>query len=114
MNIIFCILRNVVVEHTVDVIHIDAAGSDIGRNEDRGSACLEGIHNDGSLGLLHVSMQSFYFESVVKEPACQVVHHLFGVTEHHRAGWSIIVQQQPQSIVFASGWDIVVKLFDTV
>ena len=83
MNIVFCILWNVVVEHTVDVIHIDAAGSDIGRNEDGGSACLEGIHNDGSLGLLHVSVQSFRFESVVKEPACQVVHHLFGVAEHH-------------------------------
>lgn len=97
VNIIFCILWNVVVEYTVDVIHIDAAGSDIGRNEDRGSACLKGIHNDGSLGLLHVSVQSFCFESVVKEPACQVVPPSFGVAEQPSSGWSIIVQHSPRA-----------------
>ena len=49
MDIIFGILRNVVVEYTVDVIDIDAASGNVGCNQQGGSACLEGVHHDGAL-----------------------------------------------------------------
>ena len=114
MDIIFGILRNVVVEYTVDVIDIDAAGGNVGCNQQGGSACFEGIHHDGALGLLEVAVQALGLEAVVDQPRGQLLDHPLGVAEYDSAGRLIVVEQQRQCVVLSAGWDVVAALLDAV
>lgn len=59
MHIIFGILWNVIVEHSFQIIHINASGSYIGGNKELQASVSETVHDKVTLFLSQVSVKAF-------------------------------------------------------
>lgn len=56
VDIILGFIRHVVVDDQIDVVHIDAARGNVGRNQHRRFPCAEVAHDDVALVLAQVAM----------------------------------------------------------
>lgn len=56
MDVVLTVSRQVVVDNQGDLLNVDTTGKEIGGNEDTRRAGAELLHDDITLGLLHVSV----------------------------------------------------------
>ena len=65
VHIVLDILRNIVIDDSFHIIHINTSGCHIRSDQDTGSAVTETLHDRVTLRLGQVSMQSFRLESLL-------------------------------------------------
>ena len=82
MYIVLVILRNVKVEYRLDIVNIDTTRRHVRRDQDLGLAVSETVHDTVSLGLLHISVQSFRKISPALQFARELIYHTLGVAEY--------------------------------
>ena len=57
VDIVFVILREVIVKDHVDTVYVNTSRGDVGRDENSGSAVLEAVHDLSALSLLHITVE---------------------------------------------------------
>ena len=56
VDIVFVILRQVIVKDHVDTAYVNTSRGDVGGNENGSSAVLEAVHDLSTLSLLHITV----------------------------------------------------------
>ena len=65
VHIVLDILRNIVIDDSFHIIHINTSGCHIRSDQDTGSTVTETLHDRVTLRLGQISMQSFRLESLL-------------------------------------------------
>ena len=91
--IIFCVLRKVVIDDDLHIVHIDASGRHIGGDQDIGGAVPETSHSHVPLMLRHVPVQPLHLESGLSDYLGKLVHLDLRITEYQAKSGLIILQQ---------------------
>ena len=112
MNIILVILRQIVVKYCFHIVNIDTTGSDIRCYQNLCFSVTEVSHNTVTLLLFHITMQTFCKITTVLQFVCQLVYHVFCITEYKGELRIIHIQKSCQNIQLIFSSYIIVILFD--
>ncbi len=112
MHIVLVVLRNVIIEDSLHIVHVNPARGDIRCNEYLGLAVAESAHYAVTLRLFHVAVKSLGEISPALQLLGQLVHHALCVAEDERKLWIVVVQQSRENFNFVPALDIVVVLLD--
>ena len=93
MYIIFIILRNIVIEHRLHIVHINPPCSHIRSYQDLGPSLAEAVHHPIPLHLLQIPVQPFCKISSALQLFHQKIHLALGVAECHRKLRRIQIKQ---------------------
>ena len=99
---IFIILRNIIVEHKLHIIHVNTARRNVCCNQHLCHTAAETLHHRITLGLFEIAVKSVGIDAAFLQALCQLVSGLFGIAENHCQCRRIEIQQQLQSVCFAS------------
>ena len=105
VNIVFAVLRNVVVDDVVHVADVDAARRNVGSNQNRQAGRFEAFHNARALRLVHVAVNRFGGESVAVQMRGYLIDHQLRIAEDHASLRVIRVQKQNQRIELSAHRD---------
>ena len=86
-------LRQVVVDHAVDVQHVEAAGRDVGREQDRQVAVAEALDDAVARRLAQVALQRLDLVAQALQAARQVDHAVAGAAEDEGCAFGGLVEQ---------------------
>ena len=100
MQIVFIFVGKVVIDDGLHIVHVDAAGSHISRDQDGKLAALEIPHDLIAPGLGNVSMETLRFVSFLAETARQFVCHKLCIAKDHDSVINVRVQEIEQVICF--------------
>ena len=102
VHVDIAVLGQVVVDHVVDVVHVDAPGRHVGGHQYRDAGRLEALHHPGALALVHVAVDALAGKAAAVQVGGDLVHHQLGVAEDHRAHRLAGAQQQVQRVQLAA------------
>ena len=112
MHIVLNILRNVVVEHHINVINIDAAGCNVRRNQHINRPTAETRHHPIALHLFHITMQCFHEISARRQACHQIVNRSFCITEDQCQLRVVHIQQPAKCLKLITFADLNVGLLN--
>ncbi len=93
MHIIFRILGQIVVDHSLHVIHVNSSGCNIRGNQNICASVPETVHGDIPLMLRHVSVQPFRLKALPLQNLRKLVHLYLRIAENQAKSRLIIFQQ---------------------
>ena len=114
VDVILVVVRNIVVEHRANVLHVDAAGGHIGGDQHAQTPHFEVAHHARADGLAHLAVQTGGGKACLRQVFHQLIHHAAGVAEHHRAPLPVALQQQVERLHLLRLRDVVEELLDGV
>ena len=85
VDVVLVFLGDVVVDDTVDVVHVDAAGGDVGGDQDGELSGPEALHRLLALRLGDVAMDAVGVESGADKIVAEALAEILGVAEDHHA-----------------------------
>ena len=112
VDIVFHILRNVVIENRADSADVDSSGGDVSGNQYIDLSAAKGAHNMVAGLLLHVAVESFRDISALLHGADKLVHLFFCVAEDHSGFGLIYVHQPAESLELMAVRNGIVVLVD--
>ena len=114
VDIVLVVLGQIVVEHQVDAVYVNAPGSHIRCHQNTDPAAFECVHHLGALHLLHISVKPCRLDALVAKCLCQLIHRALGVTEHHSGFGFVCQQQQPECIRLSAHGSLVIVLLNSI
>ena len=93
VDIIFNILRDIIIDNHLYILHINTSSRHIGGNQNIGTSVSESSHSHITLMLGHISMKPFRPEPGFLQHLRQLVHLYLGVAEYQAKPRLIIFQQ---------------------
>ena len=81
VHIVLDILRNIVINDSFHIIHINTSGCHIRSDQNAGSAVTETVHGHITLRLGQIAMQPFCLEALLLQQIRQFVHLFLRITE---------------------------------
>ena len=112
VKVVFGIVGQVVVDHDLDVIDVDAAGRHIGGHEEFEARFAELVHDAVAHGLAHVAVEAVGRVALGVQMIDEVVDHALGVTENDAQLEIVDVDEAGEELDFVAAIDLVVDLFD--
>ena len=112
MHIIFFVPGQVVVKNDFDVVDINPAGSNVGRDEEFETWVPEFSHYLFPLSLAHVAVDTISGIAACDELVGQVAYHLLRVTKDDAELEIMQINESGQSLGLGSAANLVVSLFN--
>ena len=81
VHIIFDVLRNVVIDNRLHIVHVNPSGCHIRSDQNAGSAVTETVHGHITLCLGQIAMQPFCLKALLLQQIRQFVHLFLRITE---------------------------------
>ena len=110
MDVILVVLGDVIVEHCLHIIHIDAPGRHIRGHQDLCGSVPEAVHDTVPLLLLQIPVKALGEIAAALEGLHQLIHLLLRITEGHRQLRGIQVQQTAHDLHLIPGLHLVIIL----
>ncbi len=112
VHVVFHGVGDVVVDHGLHVIHVDAARGHVGGHQDFDAVAAETRHHPVALRLVEVAVQAVGLVAAPLQVLGQFVHAALGRAEHDGALGVVQVQHPAQGLQLLEGPHLVVDLFD--
>ena len=112
MDIIFAVVGEIVVEHHFNIIDVNAASCDIGRDQELKVGTAKAGHDPVPHRLAHATMETVSGIALGVEVFRQVIHHLLGIAKDDTQLEIVDINQAGQEFDFKAPIDFVVMLFD--
>ena len=112
VDIIFNILRDIEVDHHIDVVHVNPAGSDIGCNQDIDLSLAEPAHHPVALRLFHIAVQFLGTVPPGLDLSGQFLCPALGVAEDDRQLGIPEIDHPAEHVEFLAVLDFDIGLFD--
>ena len=104
--------RHVVVDHVGDVVHVDAAGGDVGRDQNRDSAVAEGFHRLGAHVLRLVAVNRIGIDRCLPENAGQTIRTVLGLREDQGTSDVLTAEETSKHLLLLRSIHLVEMLSD--
>ena len=112
MDIILAVVRQVVIENNLHVIHVNAAGGDVGGDEEIKAGFAEFLHDSVAHHLGHVAVEPVGGITLGVEVVHQIIHHALGVAKDDAELEVVEVNEPGEQINFEAPVHLVIHLFD--
>ena len=110
VDIIFVVLRDIVVKYRLYVVHVDSSGRHIRRHQNIGSSVTEAVHHAIPLHLLQIPVQPFCIVAPALQLFDQLVHLLLRIAEYDGEFRIIQIQQTAHHFHLILGLDLIIIL----
>jgi hypothetical protein len=112
MDVILDVVGKIVIEDHLDVVDVDAAGGDVGGDQELEVGFSEFVHDAVALGLAHIAVQAVGGIALGFEVIGEVVDHAFGVAEDDAEFDVVDIDQAGEQFDFKPAIDFIIDLFD--
>lgn len=87
----FRIFRYVIIDHEFDILHIESACGNVGRDEDIADSVLESLEGAGTVTLVHVPMKASGTVSVAIEHIGDILRFVLHTAEYYDLGILVVL-----------------------
>ena len=112
MDVILAVIGQVIVEHDLDVVHVNAARGDVGGDQEFQAGLAEFIHYPVALHLRHIAVQAVGHVALGLQMIHQLIHHPLGVAENDAQLQVVDVDQAREQIHLEAAVHLVINLLD--
>ena len=112
VDVVLGIVRQVIVDHHLQMVDVDAAGGHIGGDEELKLRVLELVHHARALGLGDAAVETIRREALRQKRVGQFIDHALGVAEDDAETEAVVIHQTDQRLGLATRGDLVEPLVD--
>jgi hypothetical protein len=112
VKVVLDVVREIVIEDDLDIVHVNAAGGDVGGDKEFEAGLAEFAHDAVAHGLAHVAVEAVGGVTLGVKMINEFVHHALGVAENDAELEVVDINEAGEEFDFVAAIHFVINLLD--